>query len=135
MLEILFTAKAHAGYWVKGAYACKDNKSYIIASERVDAFDEVFEAYEVIPETVSMFTKRFDKNNQPIFAGHILRRHKGELLIICWSEADAMFNALLYSERHKNVIGAAFLRDMQLYKYEIVGNIHDNPEMVRGWGK
>lgn len=135
MLEILFTAKAHAGYWVTGAAAYKDDKAYIIETGRASGLGEHFEVYEVIPETVSMFTKRFDKNKQHIFAGHILRRHKGELLIVCWSDTDAMFNALLYSEQRKNVIGAAFLRDIQLDKYEIVGNVHENPEMVRGWGK
>jgi hypothetical protein len=131
MPEIIFKGKTPAGEWVKGYYASKDNKAYIITVERADAVGEYFEAVEVFPESAFMGLNFVDKNGQQIFAGDILRRHKGELIVIAWSEFESMFNALLYVEKRQRYAGAAFIRDIDIEKYEIIGNMLDNPELIQ----
>lgn len=132
MLNICFTGKARAGYWVRGFYGVKNDKAYIITARRYDGVGECFEAVEVIPESVGMYVNREDKNKQPIFAGDILQRYKDELVIVNWSDHEAMFNCLLYCKKRNRVIGFAFLRDFEIEKYEIIGNTYDNPELIKG---
>lgn len=131
MPEIIFKGKTPAGEWVKGYYASKDNKAYIITIKRTDAVGEYFEAVEVIPESVFMGLHFVDKNKQQIFAGDILRRHKGELIVIAWSYFESRFNALLYVEKRQRYAGAAFIVDIDIEQYEIIGNAFDNPELIQ----
>ena len=130
MPEIIFKGKTLAGKWVKGYYASKDNKAFIITIERAE-FGEFFEAVEVIPETVFMGLNFVDKNKQQIFSGDILRRYKGELFVITWSRFDSMFNAVRYVEKCQRFAGAAYIRDIDIEKYEIIGNMLDNPELIQ----
>lgn len=111
----------------------KDDESYII-QPRAAAGGQYFEAVEIIPETLSRSTNRKDKSGLVIFSGHILQRYKDELVIVNWSDFDAMFNCSLYCMKRKRVIGSAYLRDFQLENYEIVGNIHDNSDLIKGAG-
>lgn len=128
-----YMAKTPAGSWVGGYYAEKENTAYIIAP-RPCAGGEYFEAVKVIPETLLKSTNKKDKNGLVIFSGNILQRYKDELVIVNWSDFDAMFNCSLYCMKRKKVIGSAFLRDFQLENYEIIGNIHDNSDLIKGAG-
>jgi hypothetical protein len=128
-----YMGKTRGGSWLGGYYASKDNKSYIIQA-RAAAGGEYFECTEIIPETLLKSTKKKDKNGLVIFSGNILQRYKDELVIVNWSDFDAMFNCSLYCMRRKKVIGSAYLCDFQLENYVIIGNIHDNPELIKGAG-
>ena len=81
--------------------------------------------HDFIPETVGQFTGLTDKNGTKIFEGDILSE-KGYLFVVVWNQGWAQFRlsyigrCIQYPEWNRGV------------QMEIVGNIHDNPELLEG---
>lgn len=74
------------------------------------------------PETVGQFTGQRDKKGNRIFEGDLVRSGN-DVYKVCYNEKYGRF---AYTK--PNVIFAGFcLRDS-----EVVGNIYDNPEMMKG---
>ena len=72
----------------------------------------------VIPETVGEYTGLKDKNGAKIFEGDIVR-HKGMELPVRWDTEKAGF-----------FIGDDKYWMMNSIDIEVIGNIHDNPELL-----
>lgn len=124
MREILFKAKRlDNGEWVEGylLHDSEQNESYIA---------EYFEdksAYlrEVDPETVCQFTGLTDKNGVKIFEGDVVKSYdlygkydgKG---IVHWKD---LFSSWQFGECR--VL-------LKLCKYEVIDNIFDDPELMKG---
>lgn len=127
MREILFRGK-RADYWdwIYGFYFHqKDNPiegHFIIDSK---GFDQ-----EVIPETIGQFTGLTDKNGVKIFEGDILKcinPNDGEEFI------TDFIASLVNGFTFKNV---SLTRQLSFFdndwpdEIEVIGNIHDNPELL-----
>lgn len=91
-------------------------------------------AVEVDPETVGQFTGLYDKNGKMIFEGDIIG---GDEIM-----SNAVYNNGSYSHthywvnkdiRHQVDFTPSSLQLISAYakKFEIIGNIHDNPELRR----
>lgn len=118
--EILFRGKrADDGKWVEG---------YVYRlSEKLNPFimikDRCGESYEVITETVCEYTGLIDKNGIEIFVGDILqyRCDIGRVTDNAWGTDTvygyAIDNPNLDLSDHSNM--------------EVIGNIHDNPELLK----
>ena len=138
MREILFRAKDEASNkWVYGYYVHLPSAAGSVHIMQVPAGnpDENNTAYYIIPETVGEYTGLTDRNGKKIFEGDILKisegndeddyviqkvyAYRGVLCVDYWTP-DWDFNAL------------AFLDNDNGFVFEIVGNIHDNPELVEG---
>lgn len=140
MRDILFRGKrVDNGEWVEGDLLRSRGKCYI--HEPIDPFDYLGELsgfikmYEVAPETVSEFTGLTDKNGKKIFEGDIVQyQPEYEPVPLC--------SVVVYFADKYNY--PAF--DLAKHDYEanglqcaheegcceVIGNIHDNPELLKG---
>lgn len=93
-----------------------DGREYFIV-EWVDDFHE-YEEREVIPDTVGQYTGLKDKHGKRIFEGDILSLRTGRPHVVRFKD------------------GAFILEDSAIpisfaIKFEIIGNVHDNPELLK----
>lgn len=80
----------------------------------------------VDPETVGQCTGKKDENGKLIFEGDIGNSIDG-LFLVCWDEEKAAFVMRFYSYPYETL----YLEEM-LDDCKIIGNIHDNPELLEG---
>lgn len=124
MREILFRGKSIHGEWVKGFYVCVPDTHYIMTGKFDSLTNGIInsEAYKVDPATVGQFTGLTDKNGVKIFEGDIVL-HKGECGLVGYSYDYGMF------EVDFDYCFASFI-DISASNCEVIGNIHDNPELL-----
>lgn len=136
MHEILFRGKSIQGNdWVYG-YFIKLLKPCIfdekMKKDPVYAGNWIYKLSPVDPATVGQYTGLTDKNGNKIFEGDIVRyqpsRHPEKLFLVKWLENLASFRAYPIDE------DAGWLPSLNtgsVASLEVVGNIYDNPEMLR----
>lgn len=130
-----FRGKTAAGKWVYGYYGANDKygKHFII--------EEIFDCQEyacvggrnyaqVLPETVGQWTGLKDKNGIEGFCGDLVKHKDGTIYQIVFNAELASF--CLKFSFGKSCCFNSFDRINPLLKYEIIGNIHDNPELLEG---
>lgn len=135
MREILFRGKrVDNGEWVYGTYGRHTSfDAMIIDRPYLDSNGDLtaLNFWTVNPETVGQFTGLTDKNGNRIFEGDILKAIWQHL-----SNTDTVIGIVKYDD-------AAFILetdDHYLFfednifsdECEVVGNIHDNPELLEG---
>lgn len=135
MREILFRGKIiksrfNEPKWVYGFYTLtNDNhgmKPSIITGTEKDCSVPEF----IDPATVGQFTGLCDKNGVKIFEGDILRDGLGDDGIVTYFESIASFKYRVGNEVW-NLNEGDPNRPTQLQYTEVIGNIHDNPELVK----
>ena len=139
MREILFRGiRTDNGEWVEG-YLTKRPSSvqigcsspwYIDVPPRDP--DDAGGTYNVFPETVGQYTGLTDKNGTRIFEGDICRNIKtGEVVSVRWHGTMAGY---VWSKRKDNCQNLFDFGELfRAYdKYEVIGNIYDNPELLKG---
>lgn len=156
MREILYRAKPYSDEWIYGYYAKKRDHAdmeahYIIAvDDSVPWKHDFFEEYIVDPETIHEFTGMYDKNGNKIFEGDIIRRCRNAFE---WEPKDTWeFEAghveyrdggFVVPEMYtydgcddlRHIVGEITTSDGEYYPtdiLEVIGNIHDNPELLKG---
>ena len=149
MREILFRGQdAATGDWIKGYFVQlfddKGNKTNRIYSgyAETDCEDYYPDFWEVDPETVGQFTGLTDKNGKKVFEGDIIR-FTDENSEYEWvgrvefGNPNAEYNwgfQLVYINGTKANTDILLWFDMEetgAYS-EVIGNIHDNPELLKG---
>ena len=96
---------------------------------------------DVIPETVGQFTGAIDKNGKRIFEGDIGRykqtdgaKRNGKL-IICTGKVVYRVKTASFAVESKDEKGVEYFDYFPIKDFEIIGNIHDNPELLKGGEK
>ena len=132
MREILFRGKRiDNGEWVEGGII--QGVPHELWQNEGRAFILVFPKYlskqnlvEVAPSTVGQYTGLTDKNGKKIFEGDILEgrgydEEDGYGVVAWYDGAFEVGNGQWCGTFHENYGGVEF---------EILGNIHDNPELL-----
>ena len=128
MREILFRGKTDKGEWVQGYYVKGATRHCIIKSLAG------YPRYDVIPSTIGQYTGLTDKNGTKIFEGDIVVTSiKGNNTVckVTWADNVAQFQ-LWQLHTIPNTSTALNLGN---YDCEVIGNIHDNPELLKGGGE
>ena len=131
MRKIKFRGKSIDGKeWLYGdLLSSVDKKRFAIFADDKESCDEC----EVAPKTVGQFSGLYDCNEKEIFEGDILKWGKDGLMYVVkfW---DGMFYASV-EECNEGILGGFPLHALTEHEdreCEIVGNIFDNPELLKG---
>lgn len=118
--EILFRGKRlDNGKWVDGYYIPDGDKAYIGQS-----FGMQF--YEVDAYTVGQYTGLTDRNGKRIWEGDIVRYGDNIHLAIFEKRAGNAYFGIVMDEQET----WGFCPSVPSNKMEVIGNIHDNPELL-----
>ncbi len=140
MREILFRGKRKDnGKWIEGGYCFYNNKSYIIIATQYipDTRDWDTATYyeenpvykptfiEVYPKTVGQYTNKMDKNGTKIFEGDVIAYDNLYSYVVQWDDERCGFYAKM-----KKYDDYDYLGNFRTRLSEVIGNIHDNPELL-----
>lgn len=139
MREILFRGQVirNDTMWVEGFYVhvpcgrfcCEE---HLIQTIKEDGkMGSLFTCYE---STIGQYTGRIDKNGKRVFEGDIIRLCNGipgyDVGAILWDDNDQAY--LIVAETTEKVLLDDFGNYGRPEYYEVIGNIHDNPELLKG---
>lgn len=139
MREIKFRGKRlDNGEWVYGSILVIEDTYFII--EPIDfSYDNDADAtafwfdcteQEVDPATVGQYTGLKDKNGKEIYEGDIIRCFCPETLFIDYM-GIIKFEDCSFNFYHIDGDGMLRMRDFDGLAIEIMGNIHNNPELMK----
>ena len=158
MREILFRGKRmDDGEWVEGYLVKAVGGECMILPVTTEHCGgaEFSEGYHCDPTTVGQYTGLKDKNGKRIFEGDIVRYtfdspddptatenglkvRTGRIFWSDWRASFAVTAGRNLSAALNNDV-AVYVRGRQVYEYvrgantvEVIGNIHDNPELLKG---
>ena len=132
MREILFRGKrTNNGEWVEGM-PCSDLKGGV-DSIQSNVGGGIF---DIIPETVGQYTGLKDKNGKKIFEGDIVEGHCHSQWSHRLQRCVVVYERDGFEARHYVMQGG----NERYYSYkvlfskdvEVIGDIHDNPELLKG---
>lgn len=123
MREILFRGKrTKNGEWVYGLLWHYNDKAAAIYSDRLDRL------CWVVPETVGQFTGLFTGNdNNPTDGGEKI--YDGDIVDVVWSDEIGEPHHADHCEVHIDDLPTMHLCEYA-NRIRLVGNIHDNPELL-----
>ena len=120
MKEIKFRGKTFGGKWVEGYYVVEKSTG------KHKITDGLLDIDEVKAETIGMGTGVLDKDGTEIFEGDVVQNGEGGYFyIVYWWDEDAAFRGKQVGS--PSTIGLNYWRK----ELRIVGNIHDNPELLQ----
>ena len=134
MREILFRGKRlDNGEWVEGGYKHEKVGEYLTAVFIIEHLtSEVWENHRVDPATVGQYTGLTDKNDVKIFERDIIRCHTGRIMVVRFGQHyDEENEAWAYGWFVSDDEGDLYLGE-EWSGHEVIGNIHDNPELLGG---
>ena len=140
MREILFRGKLQSnGEWSFGNLNVSLRGTLIITPDETP----IGKYGQVIPETVGQYTGLTDKNGKRIFEGDMIKPfddeidkmvvefHFGQFLLCLYGERGYMAE---YGWEESGNYGCFEAEPLSSYgdDIEVIGNIHDNPELLKG---
>ena len=131
MREILFRGKCfNTEEWVEGYLGIEVPDELVIQQFSYDEYfkSNCIDQYSVKPETIGQYTGLTDKNGTKIFEGDI-----------CWFYGGDYYSGLWEQWEQNAIVAITDMTDDEQTHYlnnaeycEVIGNIHDNPELLKG---
>ena len=124
------------GLWVVGYYTCFNGVEHRIYSgyAETDCGDYYPDYDSVNPKTVGRWTGLRDKHGKRIFEGDIISvsQAKKESAVVTYDERVSAFCFEWIHTDKCNFMLDFYLRYGKVYtdRFEVVGNIYDNPELM-----
>ena len=146
MREILFRGKQTEGRWVEGVYFKHDTVKVCFSSDDPKprhliiqdgfcdwGFEPPIHCVDVDPNTVGQFTGLTDKNGKRIFEGDIITAKDD---VFGSPFCNGITGKIIYDEAAFFIMPKDPMETQWLFNecavYEVIGNIHDNPELLEG---
>lgn len=140
MREIKFRGKRLGnGEWVCGHHAKDMN---YVGTDQFEYIDCIIDRskgpsegmwFEVDPKTIGQFTGLHDKNGKEIYEGDYLRCKKyigGNFVEHCYELGYVEYVHGAFGLHRKHGFYRPFKDWLEDYDIEIIGNVHENPELV-----
>lgn len=132
MRDILFRGKTESGDWAYGSFHLQDGETKKDGS--CDAEYRILgmrgQCDYVVPETVGQFTGLTDKNGKKIFEGDILSfTEEIETRSRCKETLKGIYEVKF------EYCGFSPLDCLACNHLEIIGNIYETPELLKGGGE
>lgn len=135
MREILFRGKRiDSGEWAYGDLLTCDDEMEIYSESHGE------NGGWVIPRTVGEYTGQTDKNGTKIFEGDIVKIYDPYDLLH-YDNPDYQVSKVFYSDGalcvdyHTSDYDYTVMGWIEDVEFEVIGNIHDNPELLEGAAK
>lgn len=127
MREILFRGKrVYNGEWIY------DSETYIRDGDGIWLSDDDLNVVQVQEDTVGQYTGMKDKNGEKIFEGDIVKYPTTcEIFTVAWHGSFAEFVISELQKPNKATRGGKNMYLVNRY-CEVIGNIYDNPELLKG---
>ena len=128
MREILFRGKTEKGEWIEGDLYQSRLKSIFMISRYTEHGNRMTEV--VNPETVGQYTGLTDKNGKKIFEGDILDCGD-RVVFVKWHDYCGTWDCDFIKYKGGQCSNGVTPVEWK-YRAVIIGNIHDNPELLKG---
>lgn len=145
MRKIKFRGKTLSGEWVYGSlikldigYIILTNEVTVTSNESDERNAVIFSADEIAavnPETVGQFTGLLDKNGTEVYEGDVVRftytyEKRGYYTIV----SNTYIGIITLNKFYHSCImnGKDEYHIENIRNGEVIGNIHDNPELLKG---
>ena len=138
MDDILFRGRRKDnGEWIEGYYLGNSYDKYIVESY-------AGKEYIIEPYTLSQYIGLMDKNGKKIFNGDILQNDQLPYMVngrsvyfheVVWLDDVAAFGLYVHKNPKSRVNGLShgemqYIENFDASEWEVVGNIHDNSDML-----
>lgn len=136
MREIKFRGKrvSYKSWYYGSVITCDDGKAVIVNSAR---HTWAHSYVEVIPKTIGQFTGWHDSNGNEIYEGDIIDVHipcnaigeeEHRTRIVAWNSKMSCFQ---FQDKNGNCISDSVGAKYNVIHYSVIGNIHDNEELLQ----
>lgn len=145
MREILFRGKDTLGHWLYGGFHLWETRQLCVMDDKLkpeeikhiiiqNSFADwnmprTMQPYIVIPETVGQYTGLTDKNGTKIFEGDIVKIHYDSAM---WgNNREVVFEEGQWFFKDNTISQKSYIGAWGNSVVEVIGNIHDNPELIK----
>ena len=148
MREVLFRGKRkYNGEWVYGNYCGAEYLTSDGIEHLIIEVPRSGSSARVLPETVGQYTGLTDKNGKKIFEGDIVKATitsnmeigdytKADIGVVGYDNIGVLGIVKYYDNGVP--VWSDIIHELELsgavidYSFEVIGNIHDNPELLKG---
>lgn len=136
--EIKFRGRStHSDDWCYGSFVNNPDEPTICGFDIWADGNSDWREEKVEPHTVGQYTGLCDSNGKEIYEGDIIRTYgsKGDEIkhTVYYSDKEAMFCTKLIGA---DMLGGGITqRWLDEFEFEVIGNVHDDPELLKGGEK